>query len=76
MFSQSSNFALFYLLMLPLAQKFHRSSFGSVVNTVFWAIVLIIVFRLCYTVFVCIVKGMHINQSYFPSREQARYGTV
>ncbi|MCK4830183.1 O-antigen polysaccharide polymerase Wzy [bacterium] len=73
---QSPNFALFYLLMLPLAQKFHRSSFGSVVSTIFWATVLIIVFRLCYMVFVCIVKGIHNNKSCFPSRDQTGYDTV
>ena len=74
--SQSPDLVLFYLLMLPLAQKFHRSSFGSVVNTILWATILIVVFRFCYTVFVCIVKVIQNNQSCLPSREQAGYDTV
>ncbi|MEN6396184.1 MAG: O-antigen polysaccharide polymerase Wzy, partial [Methanoregula sp.] len=47
---QPSAIASIYLLMLPLAQNFHRSSFCSVVNTVFWAIALTMIYRFSYTI--------------------------
>ena len=66
---QPSAIALIYLFMVPLAQNFHRSSFGSVVNTVFWTITLTLAYRFSYRISVWALGETPIGES--PSKGQA-----
>ncbi|MEN6447676.1 MAG: O-antigen polymerase [Syntrophaceae bacterium] len=66
---QPSAIALIYLLMLPLAQSFHRSSFGSVVNTLFWTIALTLVYRFSYMLSVWALRETPIGE--YPSKGEA-----